>query len=168
MNWSQLWWVQVQSYLPLWSQKTKRNDRKGRRPAWLKACQAGFPPFYRVRLKWLDMWDVLHLMLSINIRLLLWRCRFGNMKGKSLKKGRDWILEKKERRRRQGRCVHECIFNSKNLIHYTELKAFITFYYLYFKMHLNRLLSVSAVCLLTCREVRADTKYTGRKRRPHF
>uniref|UniRef100_A0A3P8U7S7 18S rRNA (guanine-N(7))-methyltransferase n=1 Tax=Amphiprion percula TaxID=161767 RepID=A0A3P8U7S7_AMPPE len=47
-------------------------------------------------------------------------CRFKNMKGKSLKKGRDWILEKKERRRRQGR------------------------------------------------EVRADTKYTGRQRRPHF
>uniref|UniRef100_A0AAX7UM94 18S rRNA (guanine-N(7))-methyltransferase n=1 Tax=Astatotilapia calliptera TaxID=8154 RepID=A0AAX7UM94_ASTCA len=51
---------------------------------------------------------------------LLFECRFRNMKGKSLKKGRDWILEKKERRRRQGR------------------------------------------------EVRADTKYTGRKRRPHF
>uniref|UniRef100_A0A673B6G3 18S rRNA (guanine-N(7))-methyltransferase n=1 Tax=Sphaeramia orbicularis TaxID=375764 RepID=A0A673B6G3_9TELE len=48
------------------------------------------------------------------------RCRFKNMKGKSVKKGRDWILEKKERRRRQGR------------------------------------------------EVRADTKYTGRQRRPHF
>uniref|UniRef100_H2LPK5 18S rRNA (guanine-N(7))-methyltransferase n=1 Tax=Oryzias latipes TaxID=8090 RepID=H2LPK5_ORYLA len=47
-------------------------------------------------------------------------CRFKNMKGKSVKKGRDWILEKKERRRRQGR------------------------------------------------EVRADTKYTGRQRRPHF
>uniref|UniRef100_A0A3B4V825 18S rRNA (guanine-N(7))-methyltransferase n=1 Tax=Seriola dumerili TaxID=41447 RepID=A0A3B4V825_SERDU len=47
-------------------------------------------------------------------------CRFKNMKGKSAKKGRDWILEKKERRRRQGR------------------------------------------------EVRADTKYTGRQRRPHF
>uniref|UniRef100_A0A8C4DK22 18S rRNA (guanine-N(7))-methyltransferase n=1 Tax=Dicentrarchus labrax TaxID=13489 RepID=A0A8C4DK22_DICLA len=43
-----------------------------------------------------------------------------NMKGKSVKKGRDWIFEKKERRRRQGR------------------------------------------------EVRADTKYTGRQRRPHF
>uniref|UniRef100_A0A8C4DK41 18S rRNA (guanine-N(7))-methyltransferase n=1 Tax=Dicentrarchus labrax TaxID=13489 RepID=A0A8C4DK41_DICLA len=48
------------------------------------------------------------------------RCRFKNMKGKSVKKGRDWIFEKKERRRRQGR------------------------------------------------EVRADTKYTGRQRRPHF
>uniref|UniRef100_A0A672F7T0 18S rRNA (guanine-N(7))-methyltransferase n=1 Tax=Salarias fasciatus TaxID=181472 RepID=A0A672F7T0_SALFA len=48
------------------------------------------------------------------------RCRFKNMKGKSAKKGRDWILEKKERRRRQGR------------------------------------------------EVRDDTKYTGRQRRPHF
>ncbi|RVE64921.1 hypothetical protein OJAV_G00130520 [Oryzias javanicus] len=29
------------------------------------------------------------------------RSRFKNMKGKSVKKGRDWILEKKERRRRQ-------------------------------------------------------------------
>uniref|UniRef100_A0AAQ4RFB8 18S rRNA (guanine-N(7))-methyltransferase n=1 Tax=Gasterosteus aculeatus aculeatus TaxID=481459 RepID=A0AAQ4RFB8_GASAC len=48
------------------------------------------------------------------------RCRFKNMKGKSVKKGRDWVVEKKERRRRQGR------------------------------------------------EVRADTKYTGRHRRPHF
>ncbi|XP_014378334.2 probable 18S rRNA (guanine-N(7))-methyltransferase, partial [Alligator sinensis] len=48
------------------------------------------------------------------------RTRFKNAKGKSAKKSRDWILEKKERRRRQGK------------------------------------------------EVRADTKYTGRKRRPHF
>uniref|UniRef100_A0A3B3SXH3 18S rRNA (guanine-N(7))-methyltransferase n=1 Tax=Paramormyrops kingsleyae TaxID=1676925 RepID=A0A3B3SXH3_9TELE len=48
------------------------------------------------------------------------RCRYKNMKGKSAKKGKDWILEKKERRRRQGR------------------------------------------------EVRADTKYTGRKRKPRF
>uniref|UniRef100_A0A4W5PBT3 18S rRNA (guanine-N(7))-methyltransferase n=1 Tax=Hucho hucho TaxID=62062 RepID=A0A4W5PBT3_9TELE len=48
------------------------------------------------------------------------RSRFKNMKGKSAKKGKDWILEKKERRRRQGR------------------------------------------------EVRADTKYTARQRRPHF
>uniref|UniRef100_A0A3Q2CDV8 18S rRNA (guanine-N(7))-methyltransferase n=1 Tax=Cyprinodon variegatus TaxID=28743 RepID=A0A3Q2CDV8_CYPVA len=47
-------------------------------------------------------------------------CRFNNMKGKSAKKGRDWIMEKKERRRRQGK------------------------------------------------EVRPDTKYTGRQRRPHF
>uniref|UniRef100_A0A8C7QPR4 18S rRNA (guanine-N(7))-methyltransferase n=1 Tax=Oncorhynchus mykiss TaxID=8022 RepID=A0A8C7QPR4_ONCMY len=48
------------------------------------------------------------------------RSRFRNMKGKSAKKGKDWVLEKKERRRRQGR------------------------------------------------EVRADTKYTARQRRPHF
>ncbi|XP_018597550.1 18S rRNA (guanine-N(7))-methyltransferase isoform X2 [Scleropages formosus] len=48
------------------------------------------------------------------------RSRFKNMKGKSVKKTRDWILEKKERRRRQGR------------------------------------------------EVRADTKYTGRQRKPRF
>ncbi|OXB70983.1 UNVERIFIED_CONTAM: hypothetical protein H355_005194 [Colinus virginianus] len=50
----------------------------------------------------------------------LCRIRFRNTKGKSVKKSRDWILEKKERRRRQGK------------------------------------------------EVRADTKYTGRKRRPQF
>ncbi|XP_001366808.1 probable 18S rRNA (guanine-N(7))-methyltransferase [Monodelphis domestica] len=48
------------------------------------------------------------------------RIRFKTTKGKSVKKSRDWILEKKERRRRQGK------------------------------------------------EVRADTRYTGRKRRPHF
>ncbi|KAI1893707.1 hypothetical protein AGOR_G00126460 [Albula goreensis] len=48
------------------------------------------------------------------------RSRFKNMKGKSVKKSKDWIMEKKERRRRQGR------------------------------------------------DVRADTKYTGRQRRPHF
>ncbi|KAK0140394.1 putative 18S rRNA (guanine-N(7))-methyltransferase [Merluccius polli] len=33
------------------------------------------------------------------------RTRFKNMKGKSVKKGKDWILDKKERRRRQGREV---------------------------------------------------------------
>lgn len=32
------------------------------------------------------------------------------MKGKSAKKGRDWIFEKKERRRRQGRYVHDFCF----------------------------------------------------------
>lgn len=48
------------------------------------------------------------------------RIRFKNAKGQSVKKSRDWVLEKKERRRRQGK------------------------------------------------EVPADTKYTGRKRRPHF
>ncbi|XP_017547306.1 probable 18S rRNA (guanine-N(7))-methyltransferase [Pygocentrus nattereri] len=48
------------------------------------------------------------------------RSRFKNMKGKSVKKSKDWILEKKERQRRQGK------------------------------------------------EVRADTKYTGRQRRPRF
>lgn len=48
------------------------------------------------------------------------RMRFKNAKGKSVKKSKDWILEKKERRRRQGK------------------------------------------------EVRADTKYSGRKRRPNF
>uniref|UniRef100_A0A3Q3WN37 18S rRNA (guanine-N(7))-methyltransferase n=1 Tax=Mola mola TaxID=94237 RepID=A0A3Q3WN37_MOLML len=56
---------------------------------------------------------------DISARGYYW-CRFKNMKGKPVKKGRDWIMEKKERRRRQGR------------------------------------------------EVRADTKYTGRHRRPHF
>uniref|UniRef100_A0A4X2JYR6 BUD23 rRNA methyltransferase and ribosome maturation factor n=1 Tax=Vombatus ursinus TaxID=29139 RepID=A0A4X2JYR6_VOMUR len=48
------------------------------------------------------------------------RIRYKTARGKSVKKSRDWVLEKKERRRRQGR------------------------------------------------EVRADTRYTGRKRRPHF
>ncbi|XP_038615379.1 probable 18S rRNA (guanine-N(7))-methyltransferase isoform X2 [Tachyglossus aculeatus] len=48
------------------------------------------------------------------------RQRFKTAKGKSVKKSRDWVLEKKERRRRQGK------------------------------------------------EVRADTRYTGRKRRPRF
>ncbi|XP_043115699.1 probable 18S rRNA (guanine-N(7))-methyltransferase isoform X1 [Puntigrus tetrazona] len=48
------------------------------------------------------------------------RSRFKNMKGKSVKKSKDWIVEKKERRRRQGR------------------------------------------------DVRADTKYTGRHRKPRF
>lgn len=48
------------------------------------------------------------------------RLRYKAMKGKNVKKSRDWIMEKKERRRRQGR------------------------------------------------EVRADSKYTGRHRRPHF
>ncbi|XP_066551623.1 18S rRNA (guanine-N(7))-methyltransferase [Amia ocellicauda] len=48
------------------------------------------------------------------------RSRFKHMKGKSVKKSKDWIVEKKERRRRQGR------------------------------------------------EVRADTKYTGRQRKPRF
>ncbi|KAG9278511.1 putative 18S rRNA (guanine-N(7))-methyltransferase [Astyanax mexicanus] len=48
------------------------------------------------------------------------RSRFKNMKGKSVKKSKDWIMEKKERRRRQGK------------------------------------------------DVRADTKYTGRHRKPRF
>ncbi|XP_061461250.1 probable 18S rRNA (guanine-N(7))-methyltransferase isoform X2 [Rhineura floridana] len=48
------------------------------------------------------------------------RMRFKNARGQSVKKSRDWVLEKKERRRRQGR------------------------------------------------DVRADTRYTGRKRRTHF
>ncbi|KAL4223728.1 Williams Beuren syndrome chromosome region 22 protein [Mactra antiquata] len=48
------------------------------------------------------------------------RERMKNVRGKSLKKSRDWILEKKERRRRQGK------------------------------------------------EVRPDTKYTGRKRKAYF
>ncbi|XP_069470896.1 18S rRNA (guanine-N(7))-methyltransferase [Ambystoma mexicanum] len=48
------------------------------------------------------------------------RIRFRTSKGKSAKKSKDWILEKKERRRRQGK------------------------------------------------EVRADTKFSGRNRRPHF
>lgn len=45
----------------------------------------------------------------LGLFLYFWRCRFKNMKGKPVKKGRDWIMEKKERRRRQGRYVHKCI-----------------------------------------------------------
>uniref|UniRef100_A0A3B5Q2Q4 18S rRNA (guanine-N(7))-methyltransferase n=1 Tax=Xiphophorus maculatus TaxID=8083 RepID=A0A3B5Q2Q4_XIPMA len=60
------------------------------------------------------------LKTLISSSLSLRRCRFNNMKGKSVKKGRDWIMEKKDRRRRQGK------------------------------------------------NVRPDTKYTGRQRRPHF
>ncbi|XP_030041879.1 18S rRNA (guanine-N(7))-methyltransferase isoform X2 [Microcaecilia unicolor] len=56
-----------------------------------------------------------HQAMFINERM-----RFRNVRGKSVKKSRDWILEKKKRRRRQGK------------------------------------------------EVRPDTRYTGRKRRPHF
>ncbi|XP_043910075.1 probable 18S rRNA (guanine-N(7))-methyltransferase [Protopterus annectens] len=37
------------------------------------------------------------------IRFANERTRFKSLKGKSLKKSRDWILEKKERRRRQGK-----------------------------------------------------------------
>uniref|UniRef100_A0A3B4BXN7 18S rRNA (guanine-N(7))-methyltransferase n=1 Tax=Pygocentrus nattereri TaxID=42514 RepID=A0A3B4BXN7_PYGNA len=36
------------------------------------------------------------------------RSRFKNMKGKSVKKSKDWILEKKERQRRQGKYVSQC------------------------------------------------------------
>lgn len=49
-----------------------------------------------------------------------WRCRFKNMKGKSVKKGRDWILEKKERRRRQGRYVYDCDSLAKLLISFKD------------------------------------------------
>ncbi|TSN21151.1 putative 18S rRNA (guanine-N(7))-methyltransferase [Bagarius yarrelli] len=35
------------------------------------------------------------------------RSRFKNLKGKSLKKSKDWIKEKKERRRRQGKCLQK-------------------------------------------------------------
>ncbi|KAM6338027.1 LOW QUALITY PROTEIN: 18S rRNA (guanine-N(7))-methyltransferase [Alca torda] len=63
----------------------------------------------------------LHLSPLHMLSASLCRTRFRNAKGKSVKKSRDWILEKKERRRRQG-----------------------------------------------SKEVRADTKYTGRKRRPRF
>uniref|UniRef100_A0A452GRR9 18S rRNA (guanine-N(7))-methyltransferase n=1 Tax=Gopherus agassizii TaxID=38772 RepID=A0A452GRR9_9SAUR len=37
------------------------------------------------------------------------RTRFRNVKGKSVKKSRDWVLEKKERRRRQGKYVPWCL-----------------------------------------------------------
>ncbi|XP_053940643.1 probable 18S rRNA (guanine-N(7))-methyltransferase isoform X1 [Cuculus canorus] len=66
-----------------------------------------------------ERYRVVKLQL-LSRRGVLGMTRFRNAKGKSVKKSRDWILEKKERRRRQGK------------------------------------------------EVRADTKYTGRKRRPRF
>lgn len=47
-----------------------------------------------------------------NVSVFNWFCalshersRFKNMKGKSVKKSKDWIMEKKERRRRQGKYV---------------------------------------------------------------
>lgn len=92
-----------------------------------------------------------------------WRCRFKNMKGKSVKKGRDWILEKKERRRRQGRYVYNCDSLAKLLI------IFLKFLILAVLCNICwHLLSLSAVCLWVCRDVRADTKYTGRQRKPRF
>ncbi|KTG32924.1 hypothetical protein cypCar_00011375 [Cyprinus carpio] len=59
------------------------------------------------------VWALTHNFMTI-------RSRFKNMKGKSVKKSKDWIMEKKERRRRQGK------------------------------------------------DVRADTKYTARHRKPRF
>ncbi|XP_056612517.1 probable 18S rRNA (guanine-N(7))-methyltransferase isoform X1 [Triplophysa dalaica] len=58
--------------------------------------------------------------LSSQAQFTAQRSRFKNLKGKSVKKSKDWVLEKKQRRRRQGK------------------------------------------------EVRGDTKYTGRQRRPRF
>lgn len=45
----------------------------------------------------------LHLSSSPAAVYFPHRTRFRNVKGKSVKKSRDWILEKKERRRRQGK-----------------------------------------------------------------
>lgn len=45
----------------------------------------------------------LHLSSSPATVCFVFRTRFRNAKGKSVKKSRDWILEKKERRRRQGK-----------------------------------------------------------------
>lgn len=58
--------------------------------------------------------------ILIVLPILYYREYIKKARGKSLKKSRDWIIEKKERRRRQGQ------------------------------------------------EVRADTKYTGRKRSGRF
>lgn len=44
------------------------------------------------------------------------RSRFKNLKGKSLKKSKDWIKEKKERRRRQGRYVSHAFFSEESNI----------------------------------------------------
>lgn len=43
--------------------------------------------------------------MALIVWLVFSRERVKNARGKSLKKSRDWILEKKERRRRQGRSV---------------------------------------------------------------
>ncbi|XP_005986915.1 probable 18S rRNA (guanine-N(7))-methyltransferase [Latimeria chalumnae] len=44
-------------------------------------------------------------MESDRVHFTTQRMRFKHMKGKSLKRARDWILDKKERRRRQGKSV---------------------------------------------------------------
>ena len=41
--------------------------------------------------------------MKYQVHALYYRERLKNMRGKAPKKSRDWILEKKERRRRQGK-----------------------------------------------------------------
>ena len=45
----------------------------------------------------------IYVQLRCYLSVYSYREKFKNLKGKSIKKSRDWILEKKERRRRQGR-----------------------------------------------------------------
>lgn len=130
----------------------------------LKLYQAAFPAFYthfqEFQMLFTRSYKV-NFKKCPNLHLVIfWRSRFKNMRGKSVKKGRDWIMEKKERRRRQGR--YACRWESATL-KYSSLECC----HMIFKLWpLTRF--PSAVCLLACREVRADTKYTGRQRRPHF
>lgn len=80
--------------------------------------QAAFPAFYTSHFKSFQCclpeatkW-ISKKCPNLHFVLFFWRTRFKNMKGKSVKKGRDWIMEKKERRRRQGRCA--CSWKSAN------------------------------------------------------
>lgn len=144
--------------------KRPKELSKGCRAVWFEALSGSFSgllhSFSRVS-------DVVYQKLQSEFQkcpnlhfVIFWRSRFKNMRGKSVKKGRDWIMEKKERRRRQGR--YACRWESATL-KYSSLECC----HMIFKLWpLTRF--PSAVCLLACREVRADTKYTGRQRRPHF
>lgn len=129
----------------------------------LRLCLAAFPAFYTHSREWQKLFMrsyKVNFQNGPNLHFVLfWRTRFKNMKGKSVKKGRDWIMEKKERRRRQGRWACSLatltkIFLFGMLSHDISLLTVDTF--------------SPVLCLLACREVRADTKYTGRQRRPHF
>lgn len=84
----------------------------------LRLYQAAFPAFYThlqdFQMLFTRSYKVNFKNVPICILSPFWRTRFKNMKGKSVKKGRDWIMEKKERRRRQGRCA--CSWESATLL----------------------------------------------------
>lgn len=98
--------------------KDQQKSTKGCRAAWLEAPSGSFSCLsqsrpsrcmkFRIRVSGCSWTQTVRWILTklLGHFLSLWRCRFKNMKGKSVKKGRDWILEKKERRRRQGRYEH--------------------------------------------------------------